>query len=99
MAREHRVDDHLIPIEVDDQELAAAADVGDALADECLELSRRPPHGEWSRSGHGRDRTADEGSVECLGDNGEIGQFGHGRPIVAARNRVLDSPGSGRQHS
>ncbi len=98
-AGEHRVDDHAIPVEVDEQELAPPADVGDPLADECFELGRRPPHGKGSGGRHGRDRTPDEGGVEGLGDNGQIGQFGHGRPIVAARNRVLDSPGSGRQHS
>jgi hypothetical protein len=69
------------------------------LADKRLELGGRAADGERPGSGDGRDRTPDQGGVKCLGDDREVGQFRHGRPIVAARNRVLDSPGSGRQHS
>jgi hypothetical protein len=36
--------------------------------------------------------------VESVGDDRQIGQFGHGQRIVAAKGPVLDSPGPrGRQ--
>jgi hypothetical protein len=37
--------------------------------------------------------------VKGLGDHAQIGQFGHGEPIVVRRTRVLDSPGPKRQDS
>ena len=54
-------------------------------------------------SGAGRlgrlDRPAGQRRVEGVGDDGQIGQFGHGRAIVARGSRVLDSPGPERQDS
>jgi hypothetical protein len=37
--------------------------------------------------------------VQGLGDDRQIGEFGHGAAIVAAGDRVLDSPGPERQDS
>ena len=56
----------------------------DTLADEAVELGRGAPDGE--RTGRladsiGRPR---EGGIEGLGDDGEVGKFGHGGAIVAA---------------
>ena len=57
------------------------------------------------RTASGPERVAErigrpgEGGVEGVGDHGQIGQFGHGRAIVAARKRVLDFPALKRQDS
>ena len=98
-AGQHRVDDDAVAIELDQEELAAASDRLHALPDEGLELRRRAPDGERREGRRGPDPTAGERGVEGLGDDRQVWQFGHGRPIVAARRRVLDSPGPERQDS
>ena len=45
------------------------------------------------------DRSADQRRMQGIGDHGQIWQFRHGAAIVAARSRVLDSPGPKRQDS
>ena len=69
------------------------------LPDERLELGRRAPDGE-RREGLGPDdRPPGEGGVEGLGDDGQVGQLGHGPAIVGRENPVLDSPGPRGQDS
>ena len=67
-----------VPLELDEQELAAPADRPDALADEAGQLGRRAAHGERSGGVGRRDRSAGEGGMEGVGDHGQIRQFGHG---------------------
>ena len=98
-AGEHRVAGDPVALEVDQQELPASPDLDDALSDEGRHLGRRAAHGERSGRLGGPYGTAREGSVEGVGDHGQIGQFGHGAAIVAFRRRVLDSPGPKRADS
>ena len=92
-AGQHRVDGNPVALQIDEQELALSPDRLDALPDEGLQLSRRSAHGERSRSCHGPHRSTDKRRMERIGDDGQIGQFGHSVGIVAVGRRVLDSPG------
>ena len=98
-ASQHRIDDDPVSIELDDQEFAPSPDRCDPLSDEGEQLVRRAAEGERRRRRGRVDRTTGEGGMEGFGDDRQIGKFGHGRPIVAARKRVLDSPGPERQDS
>ena len=69
---EHRVDHEGVPVEVDEEELPAAPDRADALADECLELGRRASHGQRRRGRGGPDLAAGERRVEGLGDDRQV---------------------------
>ena len=80
---QHRIDDDGVPLEVQEEELAAPADGGEPLADECFQLGRRAADRERRDRGRGADRPASEGGMERLGDDRQVGEFGHGRPIVA----------------
>ena len=80
---QHRVDDDRVALEVQEQELAAPPDGGQPLADEGLQLGRRAADRERRDRARGTDRPAGEGRVERLGDDRQVGEFGHGRPIVA----------------
>ena len=82
-AGQHRVDDDRVALEVDHEELAPPADTSDPLAHERLELRGRAPHRQRARGFDEADRPSPQGGVERLGDHGQIGQFGHGRAIVA----------------
>ena len=72
-----------VALEVQEQELAPPADRGQALPDEGLQLGRRAADRERGDRGRRADRPAGEARMERLGDDRQVGQFGHSRPIVA----------------
>ena len=86
-AGEHRVDDDPVAIQVDEQELAASRGSARPAARRARRARRACPR---TASGPGAsarpNRPSAEGGMERLGDDCEVGQFGHGRPIVAARS-------------
>jgi hypothetical protein len=69
---EHRVDDHAIAVELEQQEFAASADRINALADKGAELTRSASDRERARSLGGPDLPPSEGRVERLGDDRQI---------------------------
>ena len=77
-ARQHGIDDHPVALEVDVEELARARDARDPLARERRDLGRGAPDGQGHQRPAGRDGPAREGGVQRIGDDGEIGQLGHG---------------------
>ena len=93
------LNDDRVALEVEEEEIARAGGSARALPDERLQLRRRATHGERRRSEAGSDRPAGERGMERIGDDGQIGQFGHGAAIVAGGTRVLDSPGPKGQDS
>jgi len=80
---QHRAEHHLIAREGGDEELASASDAPQLLADEGVQLGRSAADSERPRSSSGGDCSTGQGSVEGIGDDRQVGQFGHGRPIVA----------------
>ena len=82
---EHRVDDDPVALEVEVEELARARDPHDTLTRERLELRGGAAHGERHRRARAREHTAREGGVERVGDDVEIGQFGHGRRLYRGK--------------
>ena len=78
---EHRVHDDPVPVEVQIEELAHARDARDPLAREGVELRRRAAHRERRRGAGRDDGTARERGVQRVGDDGEIGQLGHGERL------------------
>jgi hypothetical protein len=75
---QHRVDDDAVAVEVNLEELAPSADAADGLSHESGELVRGAADGEWAGGLCGGDPTAAEGRIERLGDDRQVGQFGHG---------------------
>ena len=88
-----------VAIQVDQEEFPSPSDSLDRLADQCGGFGRCPANGERSGHRHRRDRASCDRRVERLGDDRQIGGFGHSPTIVAAERRVLDSPGPKRQDS
>ena len=90
-ASEHRVDDHPVAIQIDEQELAASCDPlhprpSSAASSASSATSKRPGLG-------AADRPSAEGGVKRFGDNREVRRSSGTAAIVAARTCVLDSPG------
>ncbi len=75
---QHRVDDDLIAIQSETKEFATALDPGDPLADQRGKLRGRAADGQRPRRLDARDMAPAEGCLEGLGDDGQVGKFGHG---------------------
>jgi len=53
----------------------------DPLADDRVELRGGAPYCEWHQGPGGYHRSSGEGGMECVGDDGEVGQLGHGERL------------------
>jgi hypothetical protein len=77
-AREHEIDDDLVALEPEAEELAPPPDAEEPLPDEALELARRRPGRHGTRDVKRNEPPADEGDVEGVAQDGEVGELGHG---------------------
>ena len=80
---QHRVHHQPVPVEVDVEKLARARHARDPLAREGLELGRSPANGKRHQGADRGHAPPDEGRVERVGDDIEVGQLGHGRRLYA----------------